>query len=680
QKDLAESSVKTAIAMFPTDFKTVVNQLLHNDQTESDQVQDQDQPVVPVVAQQRFEHHNRLFPGTAALKCVRRDNKLVSKVINDNTSPKMSTLQGVIKATHDPFCNGTQHAHTSNSGLEIVCDACSFRFPEMQTEFLTISEKRFFPALSNFLVQVNNNTTNNITVNNYHAADSLQLDVQFDKIEPIFPDEDVNRIMFHSFNALASDIGSVIYELGKHQFAYAHASPDPWWAFSPDTGQWSQSSIEIRHFCKNTVAALYYTAKLWYLDNTSDPKLSRDCSVRFDNIIKRLKDKDLPCVLQMAVDDFVRNAPNLLAKLNTQKDLLGFTDGVYDLSKGEFHPASPEDYLTLCTGYPFPREANPEIQSKIMAFFELILPSHTEVTYMLKFLANALNGYNCENIFTIWTGTGRNGKGVLADLLAAALAVELGYFHSIRAALLTLDPPNANSPVPEILNLIGKRIAMGSEPEKGSSIKSGMLKLLTGNDRLSGRALFSNKEISFEPQHTIILQTNAIPKLDASDHALWKRCRIIEFVHEFVKNPTRPNERKINLFLREEVKTWGPQFMFMLLDWYKVYLEEGIQPTQAMLVKAVKTRADNDHFLCWVMERIVAIPGKHVHNRTAREDYYQWCKNNSINIALTRREFGQRMNPHFPLLDGQKREFKMEGVTDAGVRNYSLALMPVDWI
>ncbi|KAJ3235388.1 hypothetical protein HDU78_005239 [Chytriomyces hyalinus] len=202
---------------------------------------------------------------------------------------------------------------------------------------------------------------------------------------------------------------------------------------------------------------------------------------------------------------------------------------------------------------------------------------------MVKFLASALNGYNREEIFTIWTGTCRNGKGVLTDFVAAALGGSSGYFHTISAALLTCDPPQANSPVPEILSLQGKRVIMGSEPEKGSSIRSGMLKLLTGNDRLSGRPLYSNKEISFEPQHTIILQTNAIPKLDATDCAIWKRCRISDFPNEFIDNPTPPNERAIDRKLKDEVKKWAPQFMLLLLEWYKVYPSEGLTPTAAMI-------------------------------------------------------------------------------------------------
>ncbi|KAJ3216129.1 hypothetical protein HDU81_001172, partial [Chytriomyces hyalinus] len=262
--------------------------------------------------------------------------------------------------------------------------------------------------------------------------------------------------------------------------------------------------------------------------------------------------------------------------------------------------------------------------------------------------------------------------GILAELLTSTLGVHSGYFHNIHATLLTSEPSSANSPIPEILNLKGKRVVMGSEPDKAVSIKSSVMKLLTGNDRLCGRYLFSNKDVNFSPQHTIILQTNAIPKMDAQDQAVWRRCRIQDFPHSFVKDPKLPHERKINDKLKEEVKTWGPQFMLLLLDWYNIYISEGLHPTDAMLVKADETRADNDHFLRWAIERIVATPGVHIHHKTAREDYYEWCRSNGINCVLSKREFGQRMNGHFPLAEGHKRDLRINGVTDAGVRNHSL--------
>ncbi|KAJ3235387.1 hypothetical protein HDU78_005238 [Chytriomyces hyalinus] len=351
QSRLPAATVGTAIGVFPVEFRDLIQNLF---QELSEQ--NEEQLVSDTIANERFQHRNDYFPGTAAHECVRKDNKLVSRVVNDTAGD----LDLLLRGRHN-HCNGVQFARTSNEGLEFICDACTFRYPSKESFFLPIVRDSY-KSLYQFLVQVN--PTKNITINNYNV-ESSHLDVQFNKVEPMFPDGDLNLAMFRSST---SDIGSLVYEAGKNLFAVAQSASDPWWAFNPKTGRWSQSITEIRHFCKTTVAVLFYTANQWYVDNTADLKLSRDSSIRFENIIKRLKDKDLSYVLQMATDDFIRNRPEFLTKLDTKKDLIAFPDGVYDLTKGEFCSASPDDYITLCTGYAYPGEADPEFQSKIMAF------------------------------------------------------------------------------------------------------------------------------------------------------------------------------------------------------------------------------------------------------------------------------------------------------------------------
>ncbi|KAJ3230665.1 hypothetical protein HDU81_004325 [Chytriomyces hyalinus] len=301
---------------------------------------------------------------------------------------------------------------------------------------------------------------------------------------------------------------------------------------------------------------------------------------------------------------------------------------------------------------------------------DLILDGETEVRYMLKFLASTLDGHNREEIFTIWTGTGRNGKGVLGDILAVALGVLSGYFHSIRASLLTSDAPNASSPVPEILNFKGKRLVMGSEPEKGSSIKSGMLKYLTGNDRISGRYLYQNTEISFYPQHSMVLQTNAIPKLDADDEAVWKRSRVIDFPNVFVDYPKKANERQINRLLKQEVKNWGPQFMLLLLEWYKVYLTDGLEQTPAMIAKANRTRAENDDMLMWSLEHF-EVAETNIHTDVLKEHYENWFfAQHNRHVQMSSIQFHRKLEATCNV--SLERQLNIGGKNHKGVRGLRL--------
>ncbi|RKO93344.1 hypothetical protein BDK51DRAFT_28997 [Blyttiomyces helicus] len=70
---------------------------------------------------------------------------------------------------------------------------------------------------------------------------------------------------------------------------------------------------------------------------------------------------------------------------------------------------------------------------------------------------------------------------------------------------------------------------------------------------------------------------------DGEDDAIWDRGRIIDFVFKFVDNPNGPFEKKINCHWKGKVKTWGPQFMLILLDYYKQYEKQnGLHPSTAV--------------------------------------------------------------------------------------------------
>ncbi|RKO94813.1 hypothetical protein BDK51DRAFT_32695 [Blyttiomyces helicus] len=73
---------------------------------------------------------------------------------------------------------------------------------------------------------------------------------------------------------------------------------------------------------------------------------------------------------------------------------------------------------------------------------------------------------------------------------------------------------------------------------------------------------------------------------DGEDDAIWDRYRIIDFVFKFADNVKGPFEKKIDCHLKDEVKTWGPQFMLILLDYYKQYeKEDGLHPSTAVAAK-----------------------------------------------------------------------------------------------
>ena len=65
---------------------------------------------------------------------------------------------------------------------------------------------------------------------------------------------------------------------------------------------------------------------------------------------------------------------DFLEKLDSKTNLLGFTNGVFDLDANEFRPGKPDDYITLSTKYDYHADVDPEIREEIMRFYERASP------------------------------------------------------------------------------------------------------------------------------------------------------------------------------------------------------------------------------------------------------------------------------------------------------------------
>ena len=92
-------------------------------------------------------------------------------------------------------------------------------------------------------------------------------------------------------------------------------------------------------------------------------------------------------------------------KLETNRNLLSFENGVYDLAASEFSDGRPEDYVTFSTGIDFvpydPEDATVKTVYKIFSQIH-VDPAIREYIFML--LASFLSGDNKSQKFHIWTG------------------------------------------------------------------------------------------------------------------------------------------------------------------------------------------------------------------------------------------------------------------------------------
>lgn len=261
-----------------------------------------------------------------------------------------------------------------------------------------------------------------------------------------------------------------------------------------------------------------------------------------------------------------------LKKLDTNKYLIGFNNGVYDLENGLFREGRPEDMVSMTTGYDYiPYDPMDSKVTMIYEMFKKIFVNPEVKEYMWAILGSCLLGENPRQEVYFLTGVGSNGKSVIAEWMRIALG---DYAISPTVSLLTDNRSNAQSASPETFDLKSKRFVYMEEPDEGPNIKinNGLLKAYSGTGTIRGRPLYGEPE-TFQNMFKIFFSCNKFPKITSED-AMWRRLKVIEMRSRFLKPgvpilDTRYEfRRNEELMSSEYIKRHIGAFMSILIHYY----------------------------------------------------------------------------------------------------------------
>ncbi|KXS10440.1 hypothetical protein M427DRAFT_48052 [Gonapodya prolifera JEL478] len=248
-----------------------------------------------------------------------------------------------------------------------------------------------------------------------------------------------------------------------------------------------------------------------------------------------------------------------------------------------------------------------------------------------------------EEIFTIFNGRTRNGKSVLADLVKETLGE---YCVMVDSKMATGDRPPLGSPQPDLMELIGKRAVFISEPQKSganqSSLKlnSAFIKLITGNDTIAARALYSNEITHFKTQAKITI--------------IW-----MQTTKRF--GPTGPKKKLINKRLKDKLPLWKLELVKVLINYWKIYEIKGLCPTPQVVAK-------NKKF--WD-ECVKRTSSKHLHFSSITKAYNAWLKQAGYNFNTYLQSLRSRLE-QMDVRIGRVREVENANVQQ-GVNNHKLS-------
>ncbi len=278
-----------------------------------------------------------------------------------------------------------------------------------------------------------------------------------------------------------------------------------------------------------------------------------------------------------------------IQRLDADEFLLNTPSFTYDLRKGidgrREHRA--EDYITKCTTVD-PGDEGKNIWEK--ALHEFFINDWELIGYAQEISGLMAIGKVYVEALVIAYGDGRNGKSTYWNSIARVLG---SYCGGISADALTANCKRNIRP--EMAELKGKRMVIAAEMEEGVRLSTSVLKQICSTDEVGGEKKYK-APFKFVPTHTIVLYTNHLPRVGATDEGTWRRLIVIPFKAQF------EGQSEIKNYTDYLVKNAGPAILQWIIEGAKKVIDKDYQlePPKCVQEAIEKYRGQNDwlhHFL-----------------------------------------------------------------------------------
>ena len=336
--------------------------------------------------------------------------------------------------------------------------------------------------------------------------------------------------------------------------------------------------------------------------------------------------------------------------LDKHPDLLCVQNGTIDLCSGDLLPHDKEHFITMLV----PCEYNGNIDApRWKKFLDEIFAGDQELIHFIqKTVGYSLTGSTEEHCSFFCYGTGRNGKSTFLEVISEIFG---DYAVNIQPETIMVRQVQAG-PTSDIARLKGARFVTSVEPNEGARLNEGLLKQLTGGDKVTASKKYEN-EFEFTPEFKLWMATNHMPTIRGTDLGIWSRIRLIPFN---VQIPEEKIDRHLKYKLLEEMSG----ILAWAVEGCLLWRREGLKPPQAVLTANSKYKEEMD-VLTTFLDTCCA-PGGETEAGRLYSVYCDWAKkNNEFEMSSTK--FGREMGKRYEKRSSQgKRFYQGVSLIDSG--------------
>lgn len=315
---------------------------------------------------------------------------------------------------------------------------------------------------------------------------------------------------------------------------------------------------------------------------------------------------------------------------NLDQDPLALTvnNGTIDLTTGQLRPHDRADLITKL----IPITHNPEADCPVwLATLHYIFRGDEEILdFFQRFTGYTMTGLVTEQILLIAYGTGANGKSTVTTILQELLGP-----YAVQANPNLLMAKDRDTHPTEIASLYGKRLAIASELEQGKAFAEVTVKQLTGGDKITARRMREDFW-EFNPTHKILIATNHKPVIRGTDHAIWRRIRLLPFT---VTIPPEKRDPNLPALLRTEL----PGILNWAIEGARKYLEDGLPTPAAVMEATASYETEMDMLGDFIQECCHINPGGFAKAADVYTTYQRWAISSGYR-PLGKKNFNQQFS------------------------------------
>ena len=398
---------------------------------------------------------------------------------------------------------------------------------------------------------------------------------------------------------------------------------------------WAEDKIEAAAASVQKVSELYERELTRVSEQANSARMSGQSDPKAEALEKMLRGRLTALRTRSRVADILALARQGVHGLSTSGSewdrnplLLPCLNGVLDLDSGKFRDGKPDDMiLTHCpTEWRGENEACPTFEK----FINEIMDNDVElVDFLQKLLGYCISGLVSELVFPIFYGeSGRNGKTTLLEILHHVMG-DLSGAVPAETVLAGDRDVTGGSPRPDLLLIRGKRLTWCSETSKGRTLDVAKVKLMSGGDTITCRGLYSGMT-TFQQTSKNILLTNHIPRIDATDAAIWHRIILVPFLLSFVDLPKRLNERKRDKYLLGQLRGESAGVLAWMYRGFRNWRETGLNPPGKVLMATDGLRRENNTIDQFIESQCLVMDGVRVKAISLYESYRIFCESEAV--------------------------------------------------